>query len=221
MIERSVRYFEQPGSANTQATLEAVRAYLHAGGDAAAVIVASISGKTATKVKEELGDPPIPVICIAGAPCWWTCQPDSGDKPMSDEMRSKLSKSGVVVVNSVPSPLTDGIESGLARYGYRSPSLIFTETLLAVGGYGLKTAVECVLMATDGGYVEPFRDVIAIAGTGKGADTAVVARSTFSPTVFSANPERRLVVKEILAVPRNKVYYKTVGYGELKIEETD
>jgi len=41
-----------------------------------------------------------------------------------------------------------------------------------------------------------------------------------SPLVFSANPERRLVVKELLAVPRNKVFYKTVGYGELQIEET-
>lgn len=151
MIERSVKYFERPGSANTQATLEAVRAYLDAGGEAAAVIVASVSGRTALKARKELGNASIPVICIAGPPCWWICQPDSGDKPISDEMRLKLSRSGVVVVNSMPSPLTDGIESGLARYGYRSPSLIFTETLLAVGGYGLKTAVECVLMAADGG----------------------------------------------------------------------
>ncbi len=222
MVIRKVRYFEKPGSANTAASMEAVRDYLESGGEAAAVIVASMSGKTALKVKDGLGDYSIPVICVAGPPCWWSCYPVSGDnKPISAEMRSALDKAGIAVVSSVPSSLTDTIESSLARYGFRSPTLIFTETLLAVGGYGLKTALECVLMATDGGYVEPFKDVISIGGTGKGADTAVVARSTFSPLVFSSNPERRLVIKELLAVPKNKVFYKTVGYGELKIQETE
>ena len=220
MATRNVRYFEKPGGANTAACIEAAREYLDSGGEAAAVIVASISGKTALRMREGLGDSPTPVICVSGPPCWESCYPEAKYKPIAAKMRSDLDKAGVAIVDSVPSTLTDTIESSLGRYGLAPASLVFSQTLIAVGGYGLKTALECVLMATDGGHVRPFRDVIAIAGTDKGADTAVVVRATFSPLVFSANPRRRLVVKELLAMPRNKTFYKNVRYGEWQIEET-
>jgi hypothetical protein len=35
------------------------------------------------------------------------------------------------------------------------------ETLVAVGGYGLKTAVEVAVMATDAGAIPPFEEVLA------------------------------------------------------------
>jgi len=220
MEAREVLIFSKPGKGNTTAAIEAVGGYLDSGGEASAIVVASISGDTALRLRKKIQNTPLPIVCIAGAPCWWRCYPSSDDKPISTEAKTKLVEAGVLVVNSVPSPLADTIESSLARYGYRSPSFVFMETLLMVGGYGFKTAVECVLMATDGGFIEPFKDVIAVAGTAKGADTAIVVRSTFSPAVFSANAARRMVVREILAMPRNRVYYRRVGYGETWIEET-
>lgn len=54
-----------------------------------------------------------------------------------------------------------------------------------IGGYGLKTAIEVVLMATDYGAVPPFTEAIAVAGTlNRGADTAVVVKTTFATHVF-------------------------------------
>lgn len=59
------------------------------------------------------------------------------------------------------------------------------ETLVMIGGYGLKTAIEVVLMATDYGAVPPFTEAIAVAGTlNRGADTAVVVKTTFATHVF-------------------------------------
>ena len=84
----------------------------------------------------------------------------------------------------------------------------------------MKTAVECIFMATDGGYIPPFKEVVAVGGTGKGADTAIVARSTFSSTVFSSAPQKRFVIKEILAMPRNKTFYKTITMEDWSIKET-
>lgn len=219
MIERNVRYFKRPGKRNTKATIEAVRAYLKKNGEVSAIVVASISGQTALKVRKELVGIPIPVVCVTGSPNWQNC-PGYELPFVPPATRSKLDKAGVIIVDSVPSSLGDTIEFSFARYGFRSPTWIFIETLLAVGGYGLKTAVESMLMATDGGYITPFREVVAIAGTEKGADTAIVARSTFSSTIFSSDSQKRLVVNEILAVPRNRVFYKNINFGEWNIEET-
>ncbi len=47
-------------------------------------------------------------------------------------------------------------------------------TLLRTFCQGIKVCVEIVLMACDGGLVESGEKVIAVAGTGAGADTAIV-----------------------------------------------
>lgn len=219
MIERNVRYFDKPGKENTQATIEAVRAYLKENNEAVALVVASISGQTALKVKKELPGISIPVVCVTGSPSWQN-YPEYELPLVPATTRTKLEKAEVTIVDSIPSSLSDTIEFSIARYGFRSPTWIFIETLLAVGGYGLKAAVESVLMATDGGYITPFREVLAIAGTEKGADTAIVARSTFSSTVFSGDSQKRFVINEILAIPRNKIFHKSIEFGEWNIEET-
>jgi len=91
---------------------------------------------------------------------------------------------------------------------------------MASGYYGLKTAAASILMATDGGHIPPFKEVPAIAGADKGADTAIVALSTFSSTFFSSDSQKRFVIYEILAMPRNKQFYRTIEFGEWDIEET-
>jgi hypothetical protein len=219
MIERNVRYFEKSGKENTEATIEAVCTYLKENNEAAAIVVASISGQTALKVKKELGGISIPVVCVTGSPSWQNF-PKYKLPLVPAATQTELEKAGVAIVDSVPSSLSDTIEFSFARYGFRSPTLIFIETLLAVGGYGLKTAVESVLMATDGGYISPFKEVLSIAGTEKGADTAIVARSTFSSTIFSRDSQKRFVINEILAMPRNKTFYKGIEFGDWNIEET-
>ena len=126
------------------------------------------------------------------------------------------------IVDKMPSALSgDTIDYGLARYGYIPASWVVAETLEALGGYGLKTAVEAIFMATDSGAVPPFEDVISIAGTDKGADTAIVAKSTFSSSVFSGNPAERFQVLEIIAMPRTKKWYKRIGVGGLYFQEVE
>jgi len=219
MAERRVKFFDKPGSSNTDATLEAVSAYLAEQRDLPPVIVASLSGQTALKARSVVADVTIPVLCVTAPPCW-TNLPDSPYPLMSDQTRRELQNVKVSIVDSVPSTLSDTIEFSYARYGYRSPTWIFVEALLAVGGYGLKTAVECVLMATDGGHVAPFREVISVAGTDNGADTAIVARSSFSSTVFSSDPKKRFVIHEILAMPRTKAFHRHIILGDWRVDET-
>ena len=67
---------------------------------------------------------------------------------------------------------------------------------LRLFGQGMKVACDITLMAADAGLVRTDEDVIAIAGTSRGADTAVVLRPVNSEDFFD------LRVKEILCKPR-------------------
>ncbi len=89
-----------------------------------------------------------------------------------------------------------------------------------VGGYGLKTAVEVTLMAVDFGAVPSGVEAIAVGGTlNKGADTAVVLKTAYSPHFFSSDPSKRLEIREILAMPRVKRWYRKVSVWEFEITE--
>jgi hypothetical protein len=215
---RKVLYFEEPGPFNTEGVIQAVKERIKED-DIRYVVVASISGETALKFAEKLKGLNVVVVCVSGFPGWLTIH--GIEHPfVKGEIREKLEKLHIPIVDRTPSALSgDTIDYGLARYGYIPASWVMAETLEAVGGYGLKTAVEAMLMATDCGVVPPSVDVISIAGTDKGADTAIVAKSTFSPWVFSEDSNRRLQVLEIIAMPRVKRWYKRIGVGGLSFQE--
>ena len=67
---------------------------------------------------------------------------------------------------------------------------------LRILGEGVKVACEIALMAADAGLVRTAEPAIAIAGTGRGADTAVVLRPTNAQTFFDMR------IMEILCKPR-------------------
>jgi len=219
-IVKKILYFEKPGPENTDSVVQAVKERVKEG-DIKHVAVASISGRTALKFAQELKDMEVLVVCVSGYAGWLT-QHGIEYPFVRGNVREKLERLKVAIVDKTPSAFSgDTIDYGLARYGYIPPSWIVSETLQALGGYGLKTAVEVVLMATDCGAVPPSMDVIAIAGTDKGADTAIVARSTFSTWMFSSDSTKRFQVFEILAMPRKKQWYRNIGVGGLSFREVE
>jgi hypothetical protein len=67
---------------------------------------------------------------------------------------------------------------------------------LRLFGEGNKVCVEITIMAADAGLIPVDREVIAIGGTGRGADTALVMKPATTSRFF--NPE----IREIIAKPR-------------------
>jgi hypothetical protein len=67
---------------------------------------------------------------------------------------------------------------------------------LRIFGQGTKVAVEITLMAADAGLVSVAEEVIAIGGTGKGADTALLIKPANAQDFFD------LKVREIISKPR-------------------
>ena len=52
--------------------------------------------------------------------------------------------------------------------------------------------------------VKPFTKIVAVGGTGEGADTAIVARTSTQKEAFNKKPEKRLSIQEIIAMPIEK-----------------
>ena len=111
---------------------------------------------------------------------------------MTPGERQELEKTGVKVLTTQHS-LSGGV--GEAFLGESSPLSIVSGTLYCFS-QGMKVAVEIAIMAVEAGYVSTEKEVISIAGTGEGADTAIV----LIPSYARKFKESR--VREILCKPR-------------------
>jgi hypothetical protein len=67
---------------------------------------------------------------------------------------------------------------------------------LRMFGQGMKVACEIATMAADAGLVRTDEEIIAIGGTGRGADTAIVLQPSYTHRFFN------LRIKEIICKPR-------------------
>lgn len=202
VVKREVYYFNKPGEQNTDLVVEAVVRRLEAGG-ITKVIVATTSGETGVKFARSLRGK-AELVCVSEAPyrheAWgekWPC--------LQEGYKKELKKLGAVVVDQAPYVFHSSVlESSL--WGSLSPEQLVKETLYSFG-QGLKVAVEVALIAVSCGYVTPYEDVIGVGGSGKGADTAIVLRATYPATMFSKEANKRLEIKEILAMPISKEWW--------------
>jgi len=181
--------FEQPGAQNTAQTLEIARERAKALG-IRQVVVASSHGETATKTHALFAPLGIKVIAVT------ICHSYKGDGwCMSAETKERLRAQGIAVVTGIHA-LGDGVGSAFSeKSGGRAPEEIVRDTLYRFC-QGMKVAVECVLMAADAGLLDMGQEVISIAGTGSGADTAIVCKPAYPRTFFD------LQICEVLAKPR-------------------
>lgn len=188
-MELKTMIFEKGGEHNTDATIEIARrraAELKIG----QAVVASSHGGTAKKAQAAFAPLGIKVIAVS------ICQSfEDVGWPMTPEERDSLVKLGVTVHTGLHA-LGDGVGASFTeKHGGRTPEEIVRDTLYRFS-QGMKVAVECQLMAADAGLLDMSREVLAIAGTGGGADTAIVVKPAY-PRTFHA-----LEIREILAKPR-------------------
>ena len=115
---------------------------------------------------------------------------------MTPEEKAELVKLGVTVHTGIHA-LGDGVGSAFSeKHGGRAPEEIVRDTLYRFS-QGMKVAVECLLMAADAGLIPAGKDIIAIAGTGHGADTALLIKPANAGRFFD------LKIREVIAKPRD------------------
>lgn len=181
MTKRLVRFFESPGEGNTD---EVIRTVVNRAeeGDIEAVVVASVSGKTSVKVAEQLRKRGLrmKVICVSGPPSWKKYA-QYRFPLIEEEMWRKMDASGIRVINDVEEPFKpitfrNWWEKKTVEV-LRPESDLFWMSLICVGGHGFRTAVEVVFMAEEAKVINAGDMVMSIAGTGTGADTAIVMKT--------------------------------------------
>lgn len=200
LIKREVFYFEKAGEQNTDYVIKAVKERVKQG-DLTCVVVASTSGKTALKLAQALRDTEVKIICVTEPPQrldWKARWPT-----LTEENRNRLKELAVIIVENIPyAAYCSVLDSN--QWQIPSPNTLVYMTLRAVGGAGLKVAMEVMFMAVWAGVIPLGERVISIGGTGRGADTAIVVRSAFQEKFFAKKTSKRPVVLEILAMPLEK-----------------
>ncbi|MBO8169447.1 MAG: hypothetical protein H0Z35_09725 [Thermoanaerobacteraceae bacterium] len=179
--------FEKPGPKNTEKVIElAVKRAKELGIEH--VVVASTTGRTA----EQLIGHGLNIVCVS----YHVGFREPGKDELTPEMRQKLKDQGVEVLTTTH--LMAGLDRAVRfKFGGLYPSEIIANTLRILG-QGLKVCVEISGMALDAGLVPYGQEIIAIGGSGKGADTAVVIEPAHSNKFFDTR------VKEIICMPREK-----------------
>jgi hypothetical protein len=185
-------YFDRPGKANTAAVVEAVRERRAELG-IEHVVAASNTGATALALCEALKDAGVTLVSVGEHAGF-----RGGDQQdLSDEQRRALEEKGVKVL--IGSHALSGVGRSVTnKFGGITHVEIIAQTLKQFGGEGIKVAVEVAVMAADAGLVPTDREIIAVGGTGGGADTAVVLKAAHMNNFFD------LEIREIIAKPRQR-----------------
>ena len=185
-MELRTVYFETPGSENTESVLRIARQRAVELG-IKTIVVASTRGDTAVRAMDIFqGLRVIVVTHVTGFRA-----PDTQE--FTEENRQIVDSKGGIIVTAAHA------FAGLSRAMRTKHNMyllgeIVSDTL-RIFGEGLKVSCEITLMAADAGVVRTDEDIIAIAGSNRGADTAVVLAPVNTHNFFD------LKVKEILCKP--------------------
>ncbi|HEX2966603.1 MAG TPA: pyruvate kinase alpha/beta domain-containing protein [Syntrophorhabdaceae bacterium] len=184
-MQSKITYFENTGNENTDAVFEMVQERLNAGG-VNKIVIASTTGATARKAVEFFKESGAKLIFV----------PHQFDfirevNPFPPDLVQVLRNAGHEVYFGTMLFHTESF--------YESNTPILMANLLRCFSQGVKVCFEIVLMTTDAGILTKGEKVIAIAGTGRGADTALVMQASSSRNL------KKLKVNEILCKPFNSV----------------
>ena len=183
MIESKVVYFEKVSQENTEITFELVKEKLRST-EIRKLVLASTTGATAKKAVEFFKDMGVKIVVV---PHQFDFIRETNRFP--SELVKALREAGHEVHFGTMLFHTEDF------YGTNIPSVM--ANLLRCFSQGTKVCFEIALMATDAGLLASGEKVIAIAGTGRGSDTALVMQAASSRNL------KKMRVNEIICKPIN------------------
>ncbi|MEO0082895.1 MAG: pyruvate kinase alpha/beta domain-containing protein [candidate division WOR-3 bacterium] len=181
-------YFKKPGKINTIETLKLAlqRAKELKIKD---IVLASSKGWTAKQItKMDIAG--LNVVCVTHHAGF----EKPGQVELTDETKKFLEAKGIKVFRGTH------FFSGVARAMRMEFGGVYTGEIVAntyrTLGEGMKVCVEIAIMALDAGLIPFGKEIIAIAGTGTGADTAIVLYPAYGRRFFDTQ------IAEIICKPR-------------------
>jgi hypothetical protein len=159
-VEEKIVYFEEPGPVNTETVLRLARERAKARGIKKCVL-ASTTGETARRAAKLWAKSGLKMVVVPHQHGFGLSQ------RFPPELVAGLVRQGHQVHFGTMLFHTEHF------YGTNTPTIM--ANLLRTFCQGMKVCVEIILMAVDGGHVAVGEEVVVVTGSGRGADTAVVA----------------------------------------------
>ncbi len=188
-MEKRVLYFERPGRENTEQCLLVAKNAVEENGYKH-LVVATTMGDTGYLFSQAFKETDINMVAVTHSYGFR----DPNTIEISDDMIQKIKENGAKIYTGTM--ITHTLETSLAsKFSGVYPTLLVAQTLRRFGE-GPKVCCEIIMMAADAGLIPEGEEIVAVAGTGRGADTVSIIRSATSKRFLG------LRVLEILAKPR-------------------
>ena len=186
-MRREVIYFDNPGPENTGDCIKVVEAALSSGYNH--LVVATTSGAAGLVFAEAFRNRGLNLVVVTHSAGF--NGPNENELP-EQKKRGILAAGARIYTGTI---LTHSLETGLAKsFGGSYPTLIISQTLRRLG-QGIKVCCEIVMEGCDAGLLPEGEPVVAVGGTGTGADTVCIIKGAASKRFLD------LQVMEILAKP--------------------
>ena len=185
-MEGKTVYFEEPGTGNTDETLRIARARADEMG-INTIIVATTGGDTALKAVDVFKG--MKVIAVTHS----TGMREPNYQEVPDDVRQQIEDKGGIVLTTNHAFM--GISAAVRKKFSTYLVGDIVASSLRIFGAGTKVACEVSMMAADAGLVRTDEDAIAIGGTHRGADTALVLKPVNTTDFFD------MQVREFLCKP--------------------
>jgi hypothetical protein len=184
--ERKTIYFSKAGEQNTDALLKVAKEYIDKE-DIKDVIVASTTGNTGAKAAKTFKGRNVVVVTHNFG------FQEPGKTELQEGHKKEILTHGAKIFTGVHA-LSSAERAIRKDFGTIQPLELMANVLRRLGE-GTKVCVEITMMAADAGLIPAGKDVVAIAGTGRGADTALRIRPANAARFFD------LKIREIIAKP--------------------
>lgn len=199
MSKLNVNIYDEEGIRNTQETLDIVKHRAEQLG-IDQIVTATTTGQTAVACAENLPDVKTIAAVTMHAIDKTIYVDRHGEKVLAKDpsLMEKARKAGVRFYTGVH-PFRGAVSSAFSdKFDGYSVQDTASEILKQFFSTGMKVAIECTLMAADGGLIDTSKDAIAVGGYRGGIDTAIVVKPAFSYRMFE------LKIREIIAFPRER-----------------
>jgi len=189
MLQTSITYFDSIGPENTRPALTLAIETARALG-IKTIVFSTTKGRTAQIMADEMDCTDLQVIAVTHA----YGQKEPGTNPMPESLRKELMEKGLQLCTAAHT--LSGVERCLSgMFGGVYPVEVIAHTL-RMFGQGTKVCVEICAMAADAGLIPAGQPVVAVGGTGSGADTVIVLRPEVSSKLLKTKIDR-IVCKPI------------------------
>jgi hypothetical protein len=184
--EEKATYFRIAGAKNTKTLLRIVKEYVNRE-KIENIIVATNTGKTGSEAAKAFKGKNTVVVTH----CYGFQQP--GKFELEEEYKKEILMNKAKILTATHA-LSSAERAIRKKFGTLEPLELIANTLRLMGE-GTKVCVEITLMASDAGLIPVDEDVVAVGGTGRGADTALRIKPANAGRLFD------LKIKEVIAKP--------------------